>query len=125
MTSLARSESPTIDVLVVDDDDPLRSSLLEVLRAGGYRAEGAPSARAALSVLSLERVGVLLLDVRMPGLSGLDLLDAVPDPPPVLLMTAQDFDGSVMSRWRKVAAWLPKPIPPDYLCDVVWAALNG
>ncbi|MDY0013215.1 MAG: response regulator transcription factor [Rhodocyclaceae bacterium] len=69
--------SPESDqtVYVVDDDEALRDSLLWMLDANGFRAEGFESAEAFLAAYTPAMTGCLVLDVRMPGMSGLELFD--------------------------------------------------
>ena len=60
-------------IAIVDDDDSLRSSLENLIRSFGFRAQGFPSAEAFLSWRQARDTACLILDVRMPGMSGLDL----------------------------------------------------
>ncbi|MFA7606845.1 MAG: response regulator transcription factor [Rhodocyclaceae bacterium] len=62
-------------IYIVDDDEALRDSLVWLLESSGYRAEAFDSADAFLSVFSPELTGCVLLDVRMPGMSGLELFE--------------------------------------------------
>ena len=61
-------------VLVVDDNSDVRELLLHILMAQGHQALGADGALSALSILEREDVDLILLDVMMPGISGIDLL---------------------------------------------------
>ena len=63
----------------VDDDESLRTALLRLLDAVGYEAEGYASTGDFLLRSPRERPGCLLLDLRLPGPSGLDLQAALPD----------------------------------------------
>ena len=60
-------------ISIVDDDDSLRSSLENLIRSFGFRAQGFPSAEAFLSWRQARDTACLILDVRMPGMSGLEL----------------------------------------------------
>jgi len=111
------------DVLVVDDDAAVRTSFASILRDAGYRVEEAEDGVTAPARLSSARVGAVVLDVQMPHLDGLRLLDALPEPPPVVLMTAADYDAEVMARRSKVFAYIQKPGPPGELRRIVAAAL--
>ena len=62
-------------VFVVDDDEAVCDALGMLLRASGMRVETFNSAQAFLNVYRPQRAGCLLLDIRMPGMSGLDLQD--------------------------------------------------
>jgi CheY-like chemotaxis protein len=61
-------------ILIVDDDARIRESLARVLGRGGVAVEVAESGEAALNAVERVRPDVVLSDIRMPGLSGLDLL---------------------------------------------------
>jgi CheY-like chemotaxis protein len=63
-----------ISALVVDDEEPLRSALGQYLRYRGYRVLLADSGVAALKQLRAGGVDLMLLDVRMPGMSGVDVV---------------------------------------------------
>jgi CheY-like chemotaxis protein len=88
--------------LIVDDEPLLREILREEFEAAGYTVLEADGSRAALVTLQTSRVDVIISDVRMPGGSGLELLDAVvargPGHPPVFLVTGfsdMDRDGAL------------------------------
>lgn len=67
--------APEQIVHVVDDDEALRDSLLWMLESHGYAVSAHESAEAFLSVCSPEMTGCIVLDVRMPGMSGLELFE--------------------------------------------------
>jgi CheY-like chemotaxis protein len=102
-------------VLVVDDNDAVRGSFAEVLRTAGYEVKEAEDGFAALEWLRSTDMGAIFLDVYMPGLGGLELLDVLDDPPPVALLTEHEYDPEVISRRSKVAMFLQKPVPPAVL----------
>ena len=60
-------------ISIVDDDDALRNSLDDLIRSIGFRTQGFPSAEAFLSSNQVHDTACLILDVRMPGMNGLDL----------------------------------------------------
>ena len=64
-------------MLVVDDDAPVRKALLRLIRAAGYDVEALEDAAAYLAREPTEALACLVLDIRMPGMSGLDLLHAI------------------------------------------------
>ena len=69
------SAEPEQCIYIVDDDEALRDSLVWLLESSGYRAEAFASADAFLKMFSAELMGCLLLDVRMPGMSGLEVFE--------------------------------------------------
>jgi DNA-binding NtrC family response regulator len=88
----ARKGTP--EILVVDDDDRIRSLLLDTLSALGYNAQGAKDGEEALSFLEREKLDLVIADVRMPKMNGLSLLKAIKGKNPlmpVLIITGYNF----------------------------------
>lgn len=81
-------------VLVVDDDDRIRSLLLDTLSALGYHALGAKNGEEALTLLETEKLDMVITDVRMPKMNGLSLLKNIKNLNPllpVLIITGYNF----------------------------------
>ena len=86
-------------ILVVDDDEAVRKSVCRLLRSGGYPAGAAADGEAGLRAMRAERPALVLLDVSMPGLSGLGVLraaraDASLAGVPVVMLTANGDPGT-------------------------------
>lgn len=114
-------------VLVVDDDPDLRQYVRDVLELANYRVKTAPSGTRALEELAHEAPDVVLLDMRMPGLSGeevLDLLAKIPGHPPIVIMTAADTARDHALAHRN-PYYLPKPFDPTLLLATIETALEG
>jgi CheY-like chemotaxis protein len=127
---LASGKTPTqavaqLDVLVVDDDTAVRTSFASILRTSGFSVAEAADGLDALSIVRSTLVGVMLLDLQMPRLDGLGLLDALPTPPPVILLTARDYDAEVVRRRAKVFAYLQKPVLPAEMRILVRQAIGS
>ncbi|HEX6510602.1 MAG TPA: response regulator, partial [Chloroflexota bacterium] len=79
-------------ILVADDDQSIRSLLQSFLESEGFRTAEAKSGRDVIPAITRHRPDVVIMDVRMPGMSGLDVLDQMKkmhiDDIPVLTMTA-------------------------------------
>jgi CheY-like chemotaxis protein len=115
--------SQSADVLVVDDEVSLRTSVADILRAAGYSVIEAEDGQAALDLLETEQVGVIVLDQRMPRRTGIEVLNALPSPPAVIMMSAHRIEGSERAMVSdKVFSFLTKPVPPRLLLDEVAAA---
>jgi CheY-like chemotaxis protein len=113
------------DVLVVDDEEPVRTSVVEILRAAGYKVAEAVDGQDALDILESGSVSVLLLDIRMPRRTGIEVLQALDSPPNVILMSAYRFEGEdKRSVGHKVFSHLMKPVAPRQLLDEVRAAID-
>lgn len=116
----------SVDVLVVDDEEALRGSVSDILRGAGYSVLEAADGQSAYDILQSEHVAVVVLDQRMPRLSGTDLLRRLPAPPAVILMSAfrvSDEDRSLVNE--KVFSVLLKPVAPRRLLDEVAAAYES
>ena len=113
---------------VVDDDDSLRASLLDLLGAAGYEARGYASTGDFLLDPPADRAGCVLLDVRMPGPSGLDLqaaLQRLAIPLPVIFLTGHaDVASSVRAMKAGAVDFLEKPVARDALLDAIRRALE-
>ena len=101
-------------VLIVDDDAALREGLAEALGDLGHRTEEAGDGAAALRRLARPGVDAVLLDLRMPGLDGLEVLRrirALPAPPPVAVLTAVPTAANTIEAMRLGAIdHLAKPV---------------
>ena len=78
-------------ILIIDDDDQLRKSFRKLLSEEGYTAEGAASGEAGLEMVQGQSLDLVIVDVRLPGMNGLETFEAIHahDPKlPVIIMTA-------------------------------------
>jgi len=115
------SERPL--VMIVDDDAAVRSSLEELMLSVGIDAAGFGSTRELLEADLPQRPGCLVLDVRMPGLSGLDLqqhLAANGNAKPIVFLTGHgDIPMSVQAMKAGAIDFLTKPFRDQSLLDAV------
>jgi len=115
-------------VVVVEDDGGLRTALEKVLSAGGYTPAMFDSAEALLQAGAAAGAGCLVLDVRLPGMSGVELyreLVSRGETPPVIFMTAYD-DPAVRAETERLgaAAYLVKPFRGRELVEAVGETLG-
>jgi two-component system, OmpR family, response regulator MprA len=115
-------------VLLVDDDAPIRRMLVRTLAAEGFEARAAPDGGAALAAIEESAPDVLVLDVAMPGLDGLDVARRVRTKGlafPILLLTARD---AVAERVAGLDAgaddYLVKPFATEELLARIRALLR-
>ena len=112
---------------VVDDDDSLRTSLLRLLRGHGFEAVGYASTGEFLLHRPADRHGCILLDVRMPGPSGVDLQTVLNRQEifmPVVFMTGHADVVSCLTAMKGGAIdYLEKPIEPETLLGAIRRAL--
>ena len=114
-------------IAIVDDDDSLRDSLDNLIRSVGYRVEGFASAEAFLQAQRAPETACLLLDVRLPGMNGLELqrqLRAAHWPIPIIFITAYaDDDVRARALAAGAVAVLSKPCREEDLLQAIEAAL--
>jgi DNA-binding NtrC family response regulator len=115
--------SRKIRVMVVDDDDVLRKLISDQIARMGFDSMPAASGEEALSALSKSDYDVVLLDIRMPGLSGLDTLREIrkfEDAPEVIMLTADTSLGTGIEAMRLGAYdYLTKPATLDEIEAIV------
>ena len=115
--------SRKIRVMVVDDDAVLRRLVSDQVARMGFDSVAAASGEEALDALSKSDFDVVLLDIRMPGLSGLDALREVrklEDPPEVIMLTADTSLGTGLEAMRLGAYdYLTKPATLDEIEAVI------
>jgi DNA-binding NtrC family response regulator len=115
-------------VLVVEDDAVVRESCRQTLERSGWRVVTAPDGFSALKALRLREPDLVVLDLRMPGMDGLDLLQHVKVDRPhldVIVITGYSSVGSAVECMRLGAYdYLPKPFDPDTLRLAVGRALE-
>jgi FixJ family two-component response regulator len=120
------STAPLISI--VDDDDSLRNSLNNLIRSVGFRAQGFSSAEAFLNSNQLHDTACLILDVRMPGMDGLDLqrqLVAANCRIPIVFNTSHGDDNARTRALEAGAvAFLYKPFREEALLKAIDSALN-
>jgi FixJ family two-component response regulator len=121
-------ESETQIVSVVDDDESLRRSLKNLLGSVGFRVEAFASAEAFLQSTHQEQTSCLLLDLRLPGMNGFDLLRHLSGRgstiPAVILTAHGDDEARQRSLQAGAVAFLSKPFDGNALLDVVRTALK-
>ena len=117
----SRSAEPL--VIVVDDDDAVRLAICELLESVDVEAKGFASARELLDANVLDRPGCMILDVRMPGLSGLDFqsqLAANGIPASIIFLTGHgDIPMTVQAMKAGAVEFLTKPVRDQTLLDAV------
>ncbi|MCW8917318.1 MAG: nitrogen regulation protein NR(I) [Gammaproteobacteria bacterium] len=116
------------NIWVIDDDRSIRWVLEKALKQAGLAVQSFESGDAALKQLQREEPLVLLTDIRMPGISGLELLQRITDERPelpVIIMTAHsDLDSAVSAYQGGAFEYLPKPFDVDVAVELVRRALT-
>jgi FixJ family two-component response regulator len=111
------------EIIVVDDDVSMSQAIERLLAAVGWKARTFPSAEALLESGMAASAAVLILDIQLPGMSGLELqrqLSAVGGAPPVIFMTGQDRPNTREQALQSgAAAYFTKPFVGNELIQVI------
>ncbi len=117
-----------VGILVVDDELIVRESLTKWFQEDGFRADSAENAAAALKKLQSSQWTILLVDIKMPGMDGIELLQRVREIDKnivVIIITAfASVDTAVKALKEGAYDYITKPIDPDYLDHLVEKALK-
>ncbi|HXD44271.1 MAG TPA: response regulator FixJ [Pseudolabrys sp.] len=115
-------------IYVIDDDDAVRESLEFLLKTAGIRVHGFESAMAFLEVLPRINAGCIITDVRMPEITGIELLqkvmDVKPDLPVIVITGHGDIALAVEAMKIGAIDFLEKPFDDDQLLNAVRSALD-
>lgn len=108
-------------ILICEDDGALRQSLVELLEAAGWQAEAVARASKVAPILRENPPDVILSDVRMPGMSGLELLATLQeDAPPLVLISAHgDISMAVQAMTDGAYSFVEKPYEPRRLLSIL------
>ncbi|MDR2880679.1 MAG: response regulator [Azoarcus sp.] len=122
-TTQETGDAPGQQVFVVDDDDPQRDSLVWLLESHGYTVRAFSSARDFLAVWDENLVGCLLLDVRMPDMSGPELFEELArrhSALPVIFITGHGDVPMAVSVLKKGAAdFIEKPFSSEEMLQII------
>ena len=111
------------NILVVDDEPVARQSLSEILRLEGYSVDAVPNGQAAVEYVRTHPVDLMIVDLRMPGMDGLEVVQVVNSVSPeteVILLTAFGTTETAIQALRlRVHDYLLKPAPPSQVVTTV------
>jgi two-component system, LuxR family, response regulator FixJ len=115
-------------IYVIDDDDAVRESLEFLLKTAGIAVRGFDSAKAFLDIIPQVKSGCVVTDVRMPEVTGIDLLrrlnEVNPDLPVIVITGHGDVALAVEAMKIGAVDFLEKPFDDDHLLAAVRAALD-
>jgi signal transduction histidine kinase len=110
-------------VLVVDDEQDIRDGSERILRRAGFDVLTADRGELALKVLDESPVSIVLLDLKMPGIDGMEVLDRIrkkPSPPLVIVITGfATVETAIEAMKHGAYDFIPKPFDPEQLRIVV------
>jgi len=112
-----------VSILIVDDEVSVRDSLHNWFLDDGYRVETAENAKKALSLLHEKEFDIVLADIKMPGMDGMEMhrrIRALPKVPIVIIMTAfASVDTAVQALKEGAFDYVTKPFDPDDLSHLI------
>jgi DNA-binding NtrC family response regulator len=115
-------------ILIVDDEEVLRDVLEVVLRREGFEIVSAESGEEALHLLDSEEVDLVILDVMLPGISGIDTLRAIrisnPLLPVIVITAFSSIDGAIQAMKHGAFHYIPKPFKNEEVVLTVNKALE-
>lgn len=108
-------------VLVVDDEFGMRETLVAILETAGYDVTEASDGAVALATARAQSFDVIVMDIRMPELTGVEVLASLVHPPPqIILMTAYALEEQLRdARENHVFAIMEKPFQVPYLLRII------
>jgi DNA-binding response OmpR family regulator len=123
------SSFPKARVLVVDDEAGIRSTVSRFLSLLGYHVDEAPNGEQALWMLKRNRYDVAVLDIRMPGMDGVELMhraqEMVPELAVVLLTGHASVESAIAALKARATDYLRKPAALDAVATAVASALEA
>lgn len=115
-------------IFLAEDDADVMDATLETLRLGGYEARGFRRPEHLLTHIQPHWPGIVISDIRMPGVSGIELMkyvhEKVPEIPVILITGHGDVQTAIAAMKAGAYDFLEKPTHPEYLLDVARRALE-
>jgi DNA-binding NtrC family response regulator len=115
-------------ILVIDDEEIIRESCRRVLEPAGHQVDTAASGGEGLQVLTTEAIDLVLTDLKMPDMDGIEVLRTIkqdwPDVEVIIITGYQTVDTAVKSIKLGAFDYIEKPFTPDALISAVSKALD-
>jgi len=115
-------------ILIIDDEASLRQTMARILQRAGYETTTAANGQEGLNLVSEHSFDLVYLDIRMPDVSGLDLLKTIhakfPDLPVILFTAQPDLNSAVEAVRRGATDYLLKPLKPQAVIERTKAILE-
>ncbi|MEA2107923.1 MAG: sigma-54 dependent transcriptional regulator [Pseudomonadota bacterium] len=117
-----------IKVLVVDDEEVIRKGICRVMEGRGYQAESSESGFGAIEKLQKAPFNIVITDLKMPGMDGIEVLKAIkilqPDVPVIIITGYSTVDTAVEAMKNGAFDYIAKPFTPEQIIDMVEKALE-
>ncbi len=115
-------------ILIVDDDPYILESISSLLKGRGYSVAACENAKDAISIFLENRTNVVITDIKMPSISGIELLEKIhnlsPDTPVILMTAYAELDIALDAIKKGAFDFVTKPYKFDYLIHIVEKAIN-
>jgi DNA-binding NtrC family response regulator len=114
-----------VSILIVDDEESVRDSLYSWFIDDGYEVECAENAKKALSILQSKDFDIILADIKMPGMDGMEMhrrikkLDKNPSPIVIIMTAFASVDTAVLALKEGAYDYITKPFDPDDLSHLI------
>jgi DNA-binding response OmpR family regulator len=116
------------NILVVDDEPVARQSLTDILRLEGYTVNSVPNGQSAVEYVRTHPVELMIVDLRMPGMDGLEVVQVVnqisPETEVILLTAFGSTESAVQALRLRIHDYLLKPAPPVQVVNSVKKGLS-
>ena len=120
---------PSGHILIIDDEASLRQTLARILQRAGFEVTTAANGKDGLTLVNEHPFDLLYLDIRMPDVSGLELLKTIhakfPELPVILFTAQPDLNSAVEALRRGATDYLLKPLKPQAVIDRTQAILSN
>jgi DNA-binding NtrC family response regulator len=117
-----------MNVLVVDDEPVIREGLSRILEGGGFTVETAKNGHVAVELLQQKEFDLIITDLKMPGMSGFEVLNAVkvlqPNAPVIMITGFATVETAVEAMKSGTVDYIVKPFAPDQILEKVHRALE-
>jgi len=115
-------------ILIVDDEPVARKSLTDILRLEGYTVASVPNGQAAVEYVRTNHIDLMVVDLRMPGMDGLEVVQVVnqlaPDTEIILLTAYASTETAIQALRLRIHDYLQKPAPPAQIVASVKRGLD-
>jgi DNA-binding NtrC family response regulator len=117
-----------MNILVVDDESVIREGLTRILEGGAFAVETAKNGHAAIEFLQQKEFDLIITDLKMPGMSGFEVLNAVkilqPDTPVIMITGYATVETAVEAMKSGTVDYITKPFTPEVILEKVQRALE-
>jgi DNA-binding NtrC family response regulator len=115
-------------ILIIDDEEAIRDAMSQVLTREGYQVKEAREGREGLELFQKENFHLVFLDLKLPGMKGLDVLSRMkevsPETPVIIITGYSSIESAVEAMKRGAFDYMPKPFTPDELRVITRKALE-